>query len=213
MGSKAGAENSSGIHGMAASMSRTPRFGARFLDAGSAPWDRRLAQQREHALVRNRVEHVPARGCIISAAHSASSSGSPGSSAVLLRDEPSSARRSGHSAAHYRLGRGRAVRSRARALSQCATSVARRGHIRTIIASRGTIGSRRDVDGVDDLGEVDGLRVDGGDPEARVPELALDDDQRDAFPSHPDGVGVAKPVRARTIAARPPGRRRGASSA
>jgi hypothetical protein len=51
-----------------------------------------------------------------------------------------------------------------------------------------------------------------GDPEVGVPELALDDDQRDAFPSHLDGVGVAKPVRARAIAARPPGRRCGASS-
>jgi hypothetical protein len=43
--------------------------------------------------------------------------------------------------------------------------------------------------------DVDALRVDRGDPEVGVPELALDDDQRDAFPSHLDGVGVAKPVR------------------
>jgi hypothetical protein len=50
------------------------------------------------------------------------------------------------------------------------------------------------VDGVDDLGAVDALEVDRSDPEVRVPELALDDDQRDAFASHLHGVRVAELV-------------------
>jgi hypothetical protein len=37
------------------------------------------------------------------------------------------------------------------------------------------------VDGFDDLGVIDPLQVDGGDAEVAVAELALDDDQRDAF--------------------------------
>jgi hypothetical protein len=41
-------------------------------------------------------------------------------------------------------------------------------------------GSAR-VDGVDDLGVVDALQVDRSDAEVRVPELALDDDRRDAL--------------------------------
>src|SRR5215212_6463367 len=51
------------------------------------------------------------------------------------------------------------------------------------------------VDGVDDLGVVDALEVDGGDAEVGVAELALDDDQRDALAGHLDGVGVAELVR------------------
>src|SRR5215216_7677046 len=51
------------------------------------------------------------------------------------------------------------------------------------------------VDGVDDLGVVDALEVDRGDPEVGVPELALDDDQRHAFAGHFDGVRVAELVR------------------
>jgi hypothetical protein len=50
------------------------------------------------------------------------------------------------------------------------------------------------VDGVDDLGVVDALGVDGGDAEVVVTELALDDDQRDAFAGHLDRVGVAELV-------------------
>jgi hypothetical protein len=46
------------------------------------------------------------------------------------------------------------------------------------------------VDGVDDLGVVDPLEVDGGDAEMGVPELALDDVQRNAFPGHLDSVRV-----------------------
>jgi hypothetical protein len=45
------------------------------------------------------------------------------------------------------------------------------------------------VDGVDDLGVVDALEIDRGDAEVAVSELALDDDQRDAFAGHLDGVG------------------------
>ena len=37
------------------------------------------------------------------------------------------------------------------------------------------------MDGVDDLGVVDPSQVRGGDSEIGVPELALDDDQWDAF--------------------------------
>jgi hypothetical protein len=51
------------------------------------------------------------------------------------------------------------------------------------------------VDGVDDLGVVDALEVDRGDPEVGVPELALDDDQRHALAGHLDGVRVADLVR------------------
>src|SRR5215211_8484628 len=48
------------------------------------------------------------------------------------------------------------------------------------------------VDGVDDLGVVDALQVDGRDTEVGVSELALDDDQRHALARHLDGVGVAQ---------------------
>jgi hypothetical protein len=45
---------------------------------------------------------------------------------------------------------------------------------------------------VDDLGVVDALQVDRGDPEVGVSELALEDDERDALAGHLDRVGVAK---------------------
>ena len=48
--------------------------------------------------------------------------------------------------------------------------------------------------GLDDLAAVDALKVDGGDAEVAVPQLALDDDQRYAFAGHLDGVGVAQLV-------------------
>src|SRR3954454_375957 len=51
------------------------------------------------------------------------------------------------------------------------------------------------VDGVDDLGAVDALQVDRGDPEVGVPELALDDDQRHALAGHLDGMRVPQLVR------------------
>jgi hypothetical protein len=47
------------------------------------------------------------------------------------------------------------------------------------------------VDGLDDLGVVDALQIDRGDPEVAVPELALDDDERDAFAGHLNRVCVA----------------------
>jgi hypothetical protein len=47
------------------------------------------------------------------------------------------------------------------------------------------------VDGVDDLGVVDPLQVDGRDPEVGVPELALDDVEGHALPGHLDGMRVA----------------------
>src|SRR5215212_3616153 len=50
------------------------------------------------------------------------------------------------------------------------------------------------VDGVDDLGVVDALEVNGGDAEVGVAELALDDDQRNALAGHLGGVRVAQLV-------------------
>jgi hypothetical protein len=50
------------------------------------------------------------------------------------------------------------------------------------------------VGGVDDLDAVDPLQIDRCDPEVGVPELARDDDQRDAVVSQLDGVGVAELV-------------------
>jgi hypothetical protein len=47
------------------------------------------------------------------------------------------------------------------------------------------------VDGVDDFGAVDALQVARGDSRL-VGELALDDDERNAFAGHLDGVRVAK---------------------
>src|SRR5215207_913784 len=53
---------------------------------------------------------------------------------------------------------------------------------------------RSGVHGLDDLAAVDALEVDAGDAEVAVSELALHDDQRDAFAGHLDGVGVPKLV-------------------
>jgi hypothetical protein len=47
------------------------------------------------------------------------------------------------------------------------------------------------VDGVDDLGVVDAPQVDRGDAEVAVPELALDDDQRNALVGHLERVRMA----------------------
>ncbi len=51
------------------------------------------------------------------------------------------------------------------------------------------------MDGVDDLRAIDPLQVDRGDTEVRVPELALDHDQRDALVRHLDRMSVAELVR------------------
>jgi hypothetical protein len=51
------------------------------------------------------------------------------------------------------------------------------------------------VDGTDDLAAVDALQVDAGDAEVGVPELALDDDERDAFVRHLDRVSMPELVR------------------
>jgi hypothetical protein len=50
------------------------------------------------------------------------------------------------------------------------------------------------VDGVDDLGVVDALQVDGGDSEVGVSELTLDDDERHTLSGHLNGVGVTQLV-------------------
>ena len=51
------------------------------------------------------------------------------------------------------------------------------------------------MNGADDLAAVNALEVDAGDAQVRVPELALDDDERDSFVRHLDGVGVPELVR------------------
>ena len=51
------------------------------------------------------------------------------------------------------------------------------------------------MDRVDDFSVVDALKVDGGDAEVGVPELALDDVQRDAFTSHLDSMRMAQLMR------------------
>jgi hypothetical protein len=58
------------------------------------------------------------------------------------------------------------------------------------------------VDGVDDLGVVDSPEVGRGDPEIRVPELTLDDEQRHALARHLDGVRVPE-LMGREAAAQP----------
>ena len=68
-------------------------------------------------------------------------------------------------------------------LARCSESVGGWDH------GRGSL-----VDGVDDFGVVDAAEVDRGDAEVGVPELALDDDQGDAFSRHLDGVGVTELV-------------------
>jgi len=54
---------------------------------------------------------------------------------------------------------------------------------------------RTAMDGVDDLAAVDPFQVDAGDAEVRVPELALDNDQRDALSSHLDRVRMPRLMR------------------
>jgi hypothetical protein len=51
------------------------------------------------------------------------------------------------------------------------------------------------MDGVDDLGAVDSLEVDACDTEVGMAELALDDDERDAFVGHLDRVRVPELMR------------------
>src|SRR5579859_3851520 len=51
---------------------------------------------------------------------------------------------------------------------------------------------RTAVDGVGDLAAVNYFEVDAGDAEVRVPELALDDDERNALAGHLDGVRVSQ---------------------
>jgi hypothetical protein len=51
------------------------------------------------------------------------------------------------------------------------------------------------VNGVDDLAAADALEIDAGDPKVGVPELPLDDDERDALVRHLDRVRVPQLVR------------------
>ncbi len=67
-------------------------------------------------------------------------------------------------------------------------------------------GSGSSPHGVDDLGVVDALQVDGGDPEVRVAKLPLNHHERDALTSHLDGVRVAQLVRRKAATHSGPGR-------
>jgi len=51
------------------------------------------------------------------------------------------------------------------------------------------------MDGVDDLGAVDSLEVDRGDPEVGVPELTLNHHERYTLIGELDGVGVMQLMR------------------
>ena len=51
-------------------------------------------------------------------------------------------------------------------------------------------GSASGVDGLDDFGVVDALKVDRGNAEVAVAELSLHHDQWDSFVSHLNGVRV-----------------------
>ena len=61
------------------------------------------------------------------------------------------------------------------------------------------------VDGIDDLGVVDPLEVDRGDPEMGMPELALDDHHRDPLVRQLDSVGMAQLMRRQAAADPRPG--------
>ena len=50
------------------------------------------------------------------------------------------------------------------------------------------------VDGVDDLAGIDSLETNRRDPEMGMPELPLDDRQRDPFVGHFDGVSMPQLV-------------------
>ena len=71
-----------------------------------------------------------------------------------------------------------------------------RGSTRVRLASEGCADRNHRcasrVDGFDDLGVVDALEVDGGDAEVAVAELALDDDQRDAFAGDLDACSISQ---------------------
>jgi hypothetical protein len=51
------------------------------------------------------------------------------------------------------------------------------------------------VDGGDNLGVVDPAQISGRDGQVGMPELALDNEQRDPFARHLDRVGVPELVR------------------
>ena len=50
------------------------------------------------------------------------------------------------------------------------------------------------MDRLDDLAAVDSLEVDAGDPQIAMPELPLDDHQRDALVGELDSVGMSELV-------------------
>jgi hypothetical protein len=65
------------------------------------------------------------------------------------------------------------------------------------------------MDGVDDLAAVDPLKINAGDAEICVPQLALDDDQGDTLASHLHRVGVSELVLVPTSAQAPLSRHAG----
>jgi hypothetical protein len=56
------------------------------------------------------------------------------------------------------------------------------------------------MDGADDLGVVNLAQIHRGDPEMRMPELALDDQQRHALARHLDGMSMPQLMVAPTSA-------------
>ena len=76
-------------------------------------------------------------------------------------------------------------------------------------ALAGITGGAAVVDRVDDLTGIDSLQVDRCDPEVGMPELPLDDRQRDPLVGHLDGVRMPQlvlvPTSAQTSLSRPGG--------
>lgn len=50
------------------------------------------------------------------------------------------------------------------------------------------------MDGADDLAAIDALQVDAGDPKVGMPQLTLDDNERNAFMRHLDRVSMPQLV-------------------
>jgi len=75
------------------------------------------------------------------------------------------------------------------------TAARRSVRLRPQAGARGDHRGSAVVDRVDDLTCIDSLQVDRGDPEVGMPELPLDNRQRDAFVRHLDRMRVAELMR------------------
>jgi hypothetical protein len=75
--------------------------------------------------------------------------------------------------------------------------VMRRSRARSPVPLWAQAGARWDhrrspmVDRLDDLFRIDPLEINRRDPEVRMPQLPLDNRQRDSFVGHFDGVGMS----------------------